>query len=435
MDYGKQIRLARDTLKIFQREIADENLSRNLLSDIEKGKVNLVPSKAWIIYKKIIEIAWNSGIYYELEFDAVLEDFEAYRLMKHANHICKSLQDMTTGIIAFDRKFLMNASKLAAMHEVGLLRFHIYLLTARVYRRNNLIEEAADAYLEAMDFMRWQMDEKVCEQYETCLKEATAVLYDIRRYEGLLKCTLNYFKLSKGHKIEVGPSWLFNIGLYYQKLQIFDQSNEYLMMFLEQQSQLEDQDILDAKILIGINMIEIGDFETGIGLYREVIEDCQSEYKHQKTLAYSNAIFILVKDDSVNHTQEIKNYIEVLEGLVASDDEVTGVAKINIGLAYQYMGKYNQAIESILDGMETLIKFRRWPRLIDVINDTFAILAEKGHINDAVTSLLAVSTSELGQKDYITYLEVLIKIQSLVGHKGYTDQLDRISRKLLKREA
>lgn len=54
MSYGQMIRTDRKKLGFNQLNLANDNISRTLISEIEKSNMSLITTKALLIYKKLI---------------------------------------------------------------------------------------------------------------------------------------------------------------------------------------------------------------------------------------------------------------------------------------------------------------------------------------------------------------------------------------------
>ena len=94
MEYNYIIKEAREKLGIYKRDLAGENLSKNLLSNIEAGKTNLTPQKALMLYRRFLEISLKKEIFIEVDFDELLYNNDEYNRLKEANSICKMLKDV-----------------------------------------------------------------------------------------------------------------------------------------------------------------------------------------------------------------------------------------------------------------------------------------------------------------------------------------------------
>ena len=74
MSYGQMIRTDRKKLGFNQLNLANDNISRTLISEIEKSNMSLITTKALLIYKKVINESDLVNIERDVNFDGVLKD-------------------------------------------------------------------------------------------------------------------------------------------------------------------------------------------------------------------------------------------------------------------------------------------------------------------------------------------------------------------------
>ena len=144
------------------------------------------PSKALIIYRKCIEIAWTKDVTLELNFDDILKDNDEYNSLKKAHLICSTLKEMQDINDTPDADQLIEFTVFAKENNIGLMRFFILYYCGLLLGKIDEKRLQCKVLFEALDFLKWLKRSEIIGLYEDCLKAVLIPAYRLSEYEKLI---------------------------------------------------------------------------------------------------------------------------------------------------------------------------------------------------------------------------------------------------------
>lgn len=417
MNYGESIRKAREDLSIYQKELASANLSRNLLSNIEMGRVNLVPVKAMHIYKSILEIAWSKDIYYHIEFDDLLSEYDEYNLLKKANEICVQLFKMSNEDIAFDQLYILDVIEFAKKNEVGYLRYHIYRLVAKVLEDKALDDIRVNVFISTLDYLKWKKPLEVVEFYDECLQEATTLIYSHGEYQLLIHYYETLKEFYAGLNKTVDSIIYYNLSLFNQVSKDFDKALKYINAYLGLSHLLSQSDIVDAKIIKAAILTSMKNIEEGLNLYDGIIgELLSSESDYQLSLCLSNSIFVISKYNVKSRKGQLLSKITLLNEIITKADQRLSKRHSlfsNIAQGFEYLADYRKAEINFRESIRCIELDTSYVKRITVLMEGFNTFNRNESLDYVIDEVVGIDMNLVADSirgDYGMFLLKLMKI-------------------------
>lgn len=420
MNYGQMIRTARKKLKLNQSDLANNKISRTLISEIEKGNTNLVTSKALLIYKKIIEESYLQKKDVQVDFDEILKDNFEYTQLKQGKEILMKLsQGEGVNISKFD---LENYRVFALRSEIGIFKYYIFSAIA-----SSIKDDAAfksKVLFNALDFLKWLNFEDIYKKYDETLKEVTTAAYK----EGLFEALIHYYEYQKDGLIEIRefiePRVYYNLFLFNEMINKYEVAYRYLNAYLDYSTSLDQEDYHDALLGIPRLSTKAGDYEKGIKQYEDLLSRFVVDgYQKQRSIILSNILFNMPKLGTKLNVKKVEMYLEELTSMlpkILEERDFPSELMVNIAIGYGLIGKKDEANAFVKKAFEysTNAVLRR-----NVIVDAFNNI-ETIDLGIIVKNITKVDLNALESKD--SFMLVLLKLQKRLYEQEATEDKKRL---------
>ena len=415
MNYGQMIRTARKRLSLNQSDLANNKISRTLISEIEKGNTNLVTSKALLIYKKIIEESYLQNEDVQVNFDEILKDNFEYTQLKQGKEILMKLsQSEGDNISNFD---LENYRVFALRSEIGIFKYYIFRAIA-----SNIKEDMAfksKVLFNALDFLKWISFEEIYEKYDETLKEVTTAAYK----EGLFEELIHYYEYQKDGLIEIRefiePRVYYNLFLFNEMIKKYEVAYRYLNAYLDYSTSLDQDDYHDALLGIPRLSTKAGDYEKGMKQYEDLLSRFVVDgYQQQRSIILSNILFNVPKLETKMDSNKIEAYLEELISMlpdILEKRDFPSELLVNIAIGYGLIGKNEKANNYVKKAFEyTKTAVLRKNVVVDAFNNIEAV-----NLETIVNNITKIELDEIISKD--SFMLVLLKLQKTLYKKGETE--------------
>lgn len=407
MGYGEMIRSARKALKLNQSDMSNENISRTLISEIEKENINLVPSKAFLIYKKLIIESCAQDVELEINFDELLGDNINYVQLKQAKDILDRLKGSIKTNDPIQQFELENIRLFALRHDIGILKYYIFKALARLSTKN--VEFHVKVLFNALEFLKWEKFENIYEEYDQTLKEVTQNAYKNR----MAKELIYFYEFQKERLIETGipveSRIYYNLSIFYEHSGDIKKAYNYIVKYLEYKSMLNSDDYYDALLSQARLSTKSGKYAEGISYYEELLSIFGSN-KSKKSFVLSNILYNIPKLDYDYDLEKIKSYVEELVSLLPEIIETRDFEYkpyINLAIGFDLLNNTSDQVRYLDLAFD---KSNSIDSKVSVIRDAYF------HIRNLKVSVLLKEILEINPKNISfdllsTYLQVLLKIQ------------------------
>lgn len=410
MKYGRSIKSARAKLNIFQKDISNENLSKNLLSNIEKDKTNLTPQKGLMIYKRLLEHAVLKKIHIDIEFDELLNNNKEYFSIKKTYKICWDLINIINLNAHIDIDRARNLLDYLKFNRHDILTYHgLYYISKALDERHKI--EKVDVLCKALDYIK-VMDMSVnMFIYRKHLYESVNLLYEERKFDKLIDYFDDLRAAQKCYSNKVEPSIYYNLALFHSKLGNFDVALKYYDLY---EKQCEDISLIDRLDLLNnkaVILSETKKLNEAIDLY--IIGAKESRNANlliQESLFLSNIVYYVATNDLL-YLKELFNtsfirlkeiYPEILKSNAGRSSLI-----LNLAVGYYYKGDSLSA-EKYFEQAYTLAT--NDSRKIIVLSDAFDYYRLCNKLPVIKLRLNSIDQDLLSRKELEVYYQLLLKI-------------------------
>lgn len=416
MNYGQMIRVARKKLSLNQSDLANNKISRTLISEIEKGNTNLVTSKALLIYKKIIEESYLQKTEVQVNFDEVLKNNFEYTQLKQGKEILMSLSHRVNGGKSISKFELENYRVFALRSDIGIFKYYIFSAIASNIKADDAFK--MKVLFNALDFLKWLNFEDVYKKYDETLKEVTKAAYK----EGLFEELIHYYEYQKEGLIEIRefiePRVYYNLFLFNEMIKKYEVAYRYLNAYLDYSTSLDEDDYHDALLGIPRLSTKAGDYEKGIKQYEDLLSRFVVErYKQQRSIILSNILFNISKSKNTFDSKKIEIYLEELTNMLPEILEVRDFPSellVNIAIGYGLINKEKEANAFVKRAFEqSKTSVLKANVIIDAFNNIDAI-----NLEIIVKNITEIKLAALIRKD--EFMLVLLKLQKILYQKSET---------------
>jgi len=414
MEYGRIIRKTRESLGLFQKDLATDNLSRNLLSNIEMGQVKLMPAKAMALFTQFIEVSWTKGLYCDIRFDDLLSDRQEYQDYLRANDLCKSLNDL------IDKKevnqdLIDQAVTFARRHEVGLLRYFLYLLSARLQATRGDQLKTCRLYFDALDYLKWKNPVRVRVLYETCLKEVTWIAYACEEFLALDRYLSVLNEMLERLKMPVKPEMLFNMALFSFRSEAFDSSLKHIDAFVASDIPFKRQ--VDGNILRCAILTSLGRYDEGVKGYFLLIKDLgDPEYKKQQIMCRVNIIHLIADKKLKAYKNVLCDQLAIMNQMTTKDlgDTATQISTYtNMGVGYAFLKDSLGSSKYYMRSLELCLSHEKWSDYVHVLNNSLTVFVESNLLDQYIHFLVQVKLDLLTSHLQATLYKLLLQLKDL----------------------
>lgn len=349
---GEKLRNLRKKYGLTQSDIAGNDLTRNLISEIENGKIRLTTRSAERIYFNIKAKIKNID---EDHVNWLIED-EVSLINKRAKRVLEKLKQINS------LNELDNAKSL--LHDIiynkqvyYFIKYEIYLILADIdiTKRKNYILKSIGIALMHKDYdmlikaiylvVKYDYSSKL---YESVITESDIVL-DFCEKEGL--SSKNDDRINK---------IIFNRALAYKKLERFDECIESLNKL---NYDISEEELLDISILRANCYIEKKQYEIAQGIYLDILgKSTKNENLKVVSRAYRNIAIIKLK---LKQYENCEKYLKLAHDVGGSDWDRALTYYYSV-LIYLKMNKIDKANLYFKSAIELLKKVQNVEYEVDI---------------------------------------------------------------------
>ncbi|MCR3760031.1 helix-turn-helix domain-containing protein [Clostridium felsineum] len=400
MSIGDKLKNLRKKYNLSQDDLAGNQITRNLISQIEHNKANLTKSSAKIMLTNLKKICDKKNTEVEEDIDYLLED-ERSQANKVLDRYIRELKDLT---VYRDGAFL---SKLSEIEEF-LAKWDIK------DKKITIFEMAGDYYSNIRDFynssMYYEKAKAIMdgdihnEDMLSVLRKLSMIYYYMGKYEEDIKCcdfAINHFKdMSE----EYYCIFIYNKSSCYMNLKQHDVALEGLKEIEYLTKKISMDKYYDVCIQIATCLAELGEYDESLIVYNKIL-DYVGEKKYEKhIMVFINVVeiyMILGNDEKIkenlNLIFETKKHLN--ENFVYLPETYFQIGKIgknlkDLKLAEEY---YEQALtyakknmryyveaDILCELVDLYIEKNSKEKILDVMNEFFILTGKEGKISTKV---------------------------------------------------
>jgi len=409
-NYGSKIKEARKKLGLIQADLASINLSRTNISDIEKGKAKLVPSKGLLIYEVLVVKSVEKKIRISLEFDDLLSTNTKYVQLKKAYDLILDLrlQDGDTAII---NPFEIEKYRIFAIRSnIGLLKYFLLMELSNLEKTD--IQNRIKLLTNTLDYLRWERFSDIQEKYDVVLNALTIDAYKERKLDELIM----YYEFQKDNLLELGkavsPRVYYNLYLFYEESCHYKEALFNIEIYLSQRSILSIEDYYSALIAKARLFTKQKMYKKGIELYEDLLSELNdTRMVSKKSIILSNLIYNIPKLDTAYSMETYKGYMDTLRALVSdviNQKVMPAHMYANLSIGYNYIGDYEASREYCVSAIELA---ENNSQKVEILFDLFDNIKNVKLDNLFIRTLVSINEAVLNEKIRRDLFVLLLRVQ------------------------
>ncbi|KAA5806033.1 helix-turn-helix domain-containing protein [Thermoanaerobacterium thermosaccharolyticum] len=425
---GEKVKKIRKMLKIKQRELQDENITRGFISMIESNRSRMSIDTAKKIAKKFNERAKELGINLNINGEYLLltpnQEAEKYCFEKLNNNIeLEHIKDINE-IIEISEKYELTEIKIKA-----------YIKRADLEFENHIYKKAFLDYHEALDIL--------VNIGNTSLQ---AFLYNklgrCKINEGDYIEALTYFNKALYYSLQINDlktkkNAIYNIALCYKKLNKFDAAFEYIDEYLSLIDKNEE-----FTHYVYINILKANcykdkkEYEKAINLYQDLIKEVNDADITLVGYIYSNLAEIYLEQSNFDKSLECFNIAEKIR----RDNDMTNLHHTLIDKANVYIKNenYNEALKLLEEGINLSYRNNDIEYILRgnyMLTDIYKHLDDNKNLNNTYMKIIDVLENVNNEREIIKIFANLSLMNLEQGNaKECKDYLNKIIEKINQNE-
>lgn len=416
----------RNQLGLTQKDVADNNLSPNMLSTIETGKSSLTKQKALLLYKKYIEASFTKNISIDIDFDDLLSKNIEYQKYKMANDICSMLRDRVEHKDELSELQLEEYVKFALKTKIGLMRYFILIYSSQLLNEKNKTLKMQWCY-KALDFLRWKDFSKISRLYKKALDIVKLLAFREHEYIKLIDYYEFYIQKMMENEEFVKSDIYFNLALFYLNIGDYYSAKTFFDNYKEIAKNVSIENKIEDLITEAVILFKTDEKKESIKLHKmglKWIEEIgDKNLLYSKLIILSNLILYSIKynyevdkDDLMGYTTESYNILNKIFDSVSQKSRIM----CSIALGFDYLGD----IESSTILFKRAIRFSstdstKVERVYDFYN-----YSKNKVLNELIAeTMLSIQFDKLSRKDKNMYMLLLLKMTHDTNLSEYKEEL------------
>lgn len=418
MNYGSTVKHIRKSLRASQADIANINISRNLISSIEKGHTNLTPQKGLIIYERILEISLEKQKMITFNLDGLLASFPKYNHLKQAYNFCSKLYTDTLEDKILDLDGLEENLKQVNQYDIGLIKFFTYSFTARYFKQYSK-EKSYEYYIESLEFLKWHYPLEKESLFSMTFNEATPIGYELEKFDTLSYYLNKSLQLKENLNIEFNVNHHYNLALFYNKNKDHTKSIEIANQYIRLAQEITTGDLVDALIIKAIGYASLGEIHDCIVLYEECIRMTENtEFYTQYALCLSNALYCIGHHKLKSHRHLVEGFEKSLMGVLNENiSDTVSISNVYSNLAYcqAFLGNYETSIHYFSKAFDLIETNQAMSREISLLEECLETYLKTNKMDIYTSYIVQVDHDILDDHSKIQFFKLLIRLQPVLN--------------------
>ncbi|AAK78305.1 tetratricopeptide (TPR) repeat protein [Clostridium acetobutylicum] len=424
---GDKIKLIRKKYGLRQDDIVGEEVTRNLISQIEHNKAKLTKSTAEIIIKNLKEIAKKNNLEMDVTADYLLEDELA-----QANSILENYVDELKNLLVYKcsrfYESLKSAEEFLIQWDIKEKKVQIYELAGDYFYIQNDLAKSVLYYEKAFDILDKTSYNK---SLLSILRKLSLMYLNSLKYDRSIECcnfALNHFKNMPDDYISI---FLFNTALCYYYMHYYEKALEVIdnlePLIKDNTSKLIDVLNNKACCLSDLNRID-----EAAEIYLRIFNllNTNNIKSSQYLLILSNLIDTFAKKDVKDEVIKYLNLLLDRFPTSSQDDSYLSVACFNAAKAFIYLGDLQKAEEYLLKALtlsKNHNKYSLQEKTLSLLTDLYIQLNDFEKLEEINLEAVVLSNSQ--QK---VCTNIFYKLLKFLNQNNKTEDIDKILNFLIK---
>jgi tetratricopeptide (TPR) repeat protein len=406
---GKKVRMIREQLGLKQRDLEGPGMSRNYISMIEKGKRPLTKKAAGILTDTINSLAAERNISCAIEQGYLMETPEESLYKYCINKLVKANTiDEVNEILYYGIKYSLTEVVL----KCYIIRGELYSSEKKDIEAISDFNEALQlAYREKMQDRLISIWSKLSSCYIRLMDYNTAVVYLTKAFEA---CSMLQDSEQKSLVI-------FNLALCYCEMGKYEKAIETIDGCINLEHNM-CTDKLHCVILLtkGGALIECGRYKEAEMLFIRLLEKFEGD---NKNIAYCLHNLGTINNKLGKYEDAEMRYDEAIALRKVYDMDKTSTTMIELGEMYIRMGRKNEGVERLEEGIEYANVYGRYKDIIKGCNILEEVYTDYDNMDKIEALYIRLLKILDGNKKMIDYRNKVLNKMGLIYIKR--NQMDK----------
>ncbi|WP_234121879.1 helix-turn-helix transcriptional regulator [Clostridium hydrogenum] len=426
---GDKLRLIREKYCLKQDEISGNDITRNLISEIETNKANITKNTAEVIIKNLNELGKKRHFKVTETVEYLLENTNS-----QANKILSEyIEELKAVAICKDDSFakiLIEIEEFLVNWDITSKKIQVYEMAGDYFYNKNEIYKSVLYYEKELTLI----DKNILSRtLITVLRKLSMVYTYIDKYEESIKCcefALTHFReLPK----EDSVIFRFNRALCYKKIGKFKQAIEDIEMAEELVDKVNKVSTY-VNILINKSncLYRLNTYDEALSILNEILNLIDKNDLEKQILIRINIINNYIKVENIEKVkEELKIILKCLKNCTLSIEYGQEIY-YEMGKIYKYVNENNLEEEYYLKALNLAEKQKNYTLVNEVICDLidmYSRLNELKKMNDIKNKVFFISSIIESINEKIMFK--LISFYSKNGDNFKTKEIAEFSLKSL----
>ncbi|URZ04058.1 helix-turn-helix transcriptional regulator [Clostridium felsineum] len=404
LSVGDKLKNLRKKYNLSQDDIVGNEITRNLISQIEHNKANLTVSVANVILKNLKLISKKNKIDIDINLDYLLEN-EKSQAIKILDKYIKELKDLSIYKDAIFTSKLFEAEEFLVNWDLKDKKLAIFELAGDFFCNTNDLYNSSIYYEKAKALISTT---KPNHHIISILRKLSTVYFYMGRYEDDIKCcdfALNQFK---NMKEDYQYIFVYNSALCYMKLNKFDIALKRFVSIEKQLKKVHTDKYYEVILQKAVCLHELKEYDKSLKLLYKILEIVGKDNYKKYIIILLNICDVYISIDNFDKVREILN--SIVEYKSHLDENFLYLPEIyfEIGKIYKEINLIEKAEEYFLGALKytkNTIRFHLEPdilcelvniyissnhkdKIYDIMNEFFILSAKNNKPNNSIKNKL-----------------------------------------------
>ncbi|MCR3761188.1 hypothetical protein [Clostridium felsineum] len=409
---GTKLKNLRRKYRLNQDDLAGNEITRNLISQIEHGKARLTKHAAEIMFKNLKEICSEKNIEIDENIEYLLEDEQS-----QANKILeKYIEELKVLSVYKDDSF---NNKLAEI-ENFLIKWNLN------DKKTYIFELAGDYFVSISDYYKsslyYEKARALIDMYSKdsigLFRKLSMVYFYMGNFNQNVKCcefVLNWFTdISDEYRC----IFLFNSALCYTELKDYERAIENFTKIEPMLKDTNKSKYCDILLQKAICFHCLGDYKKSLEINSKLLELLNDDVSEQRILVLINMSETYQKLNDAKKVEEYLNIIRTNVNKISSTSKHLSTIYFDMGKQYKWLKDSTNAEKYCLQSLEIAKKYTHQFLISDIILELIDIYFEDGNA-EKITEMkneffiLSAQENKMNPKILVKLVYCYAKLQDL----------------------
>lgn len=409
---NENLKQCRKILKLNQAEFSGVGMSREYISDVERGKSRLTNDKAKVIITKLMlhSLSQNTIIPLELNNELIpelglLNEYSSYKLIMYIRNT--RMDDIESALLKLNK---------LTENTLPEFRFFIYIQLSKIhYQKNNIILSYADCKIALDIAFSIDNDSNIFNLNEN-IKFFSTLAFSTEKATDIIRYYKRLIELNKLNEKECVPFTYYNLALFEKIDHDYLNAIKHLDIELANHEPIELNHYIDIVMMKASLLFKLSENEEGLLIYNDLIRfRFGSLNDEQKSMVTSNLIYFYIQNNLAKSDELLLYCEEYLASTIANTPEIYENRHrvfANLGLLKKSQGN-NEVALSYFEKAFT-IYFNNFKNTnsgyIHLLDESFEVYYNTNKWNNYLNYLNKTDVNELNNETEGKFIRIIAKV-------------------------